>query len=71
LINPATPPIFIKEIKGLDMVRRDWSDLSRNACDFALDIILSGKPKEEVISSICDYLSDINKKLKVKLNLIN
>jgi len=32
------------------MVRRDWSDLSKNCCEFALDIIMSGKPKEEIIS---------------------
>jgi hypothetical protein len=53
------------------MVRRDWSDLSRNACDYALDVILSGKPKEEVISSICDYLSEINRKLRVTFIRIN
>lgn len=32
------------------MVRRDWSDISKKCCDYALDEILSGKPREEIIA---------------------
>lgn len=43
------------------MVRRDWSDISKKTCEYALDVILSGKPREEIISLICDYLTNLNK----------
>lgn len=42
MANPNAIPLFTKEIKGLDMVRRDWCNLSKTVSDFALDQILSG-----------------------------
>ena len=47
------------------MVRRDWSEISKKCSDYALDMILSGKPKEEIISLINEYLLDLNQKIKV------
>ncbi len=32
------------------MVRRDWSEISKRCSTYALDIILSNLPKEEIIS---------------------
>lgn len=34
-----------KQVKGLEVVRRDWCDLSREMGSTVLDIILSGKSK--------------------------
>lgn len=42
----------VREAKGLDMVRRDWSPLSKDCGNFALDAILSGRPREEVVDAI-------------------
>jgi DNA polymerase alpha subunit A len=33
----------VKEMKGLDMVRRDWCNLSKVVGNFVLDQIMSGK----------------------------
>jgi DNA polymerase alpha subunit A len=46
----------IKEIKGLDMVRRDWSQLSKDVGDFCLNEILSNKSRDEVVANIHDHL---------------
>jgi len=52
------------ELKGLDMVRRDWCQLSKTLGNFVLNQILSGKQREEVILKLNEYLSDIGQKLK-------
>lgn len=49
----------IREIKGLDLVRRDWCTLSKNIGLAVLDIILSGKGKDDIISDIIDKLQSI------------
>jgi DNA polymerase alpha subunit A len=49
------------------MVRRDWSEISKKVSDFALDTILSGQSKEEIISLINDHLLELNEKLKNNL----
>lgn len=59
LRNPNTPPVYKQEIKGLDMVRRDWCGISKKVSEYALGKILSGKPTDEVIEDICDYLSQV------------
>lgn len=60
LRNPNTAPVYKQEIKGLDMVRRDWCGLSKKVSEFALGKILSGKPTDEVIEDIQDYLSQVS-----------
>ena len=45
-----------KEIKGLDMVLRDWCALSKECGEFCLNQILSGKEREVVVQSIEEYL---------------
>lgn len=60
LRNPDTVPIYKKEIKGLDMVRRDWCTLSKKVSEYALEKILSGANKESVIEDISDYLVEVN-----------
>jgi DNA polymerase elongation subunit (family B) len=45
------------------MVRRDWSEISKKCSEYALDCILSGKPKEEIIELIGEYLSELNNQI--------
>ena len=60
LANPSILPIFKKEVKGLDMVRRDWCNLSKLISEFVLNQILSGQSKEAVIEKISEHLLSIN-----------
>jgi DNA polymerase alpha subunit A len=55
---------FVKEVKGLDMVRRDWCDLSKNVGKFILDKILSGMARDEMIIALNDHLSNIGNLMK-------
>jgi DNA polymerase alpha subunit A len=47
---------YEKELKGLDLVRRDWCPLSKDTGKWVVDQILSGKPREEIVMAIHDYL---------------
>ena len=49
-----------RELKGVDLVRRDWSPLSKNTGLKILDIILSGKSKDEIILGIYDELKKVS-----------
>ena len=53
-----------REIKGLDMVRRDWCDLSRKLCGKVLDIILGGNGKEDAAEKIKAEVEDFYKNLE-------
>ena len=55
-----------REIKGLDMVRRDWCDLSRNLSGKVLDIILSGNGKEDSAEKIKAEVESFYKNLDSK-----
>lgn len=57
-------PVPVKEIKGLDMVRRDWCNLSKSMGNFILDQILSGAEKDKVILNMNEYLSEVGRKMK-------
>ena len=52
-----------RELKGVDLVRRDWSPLSKNTGSKILDIILSGKSKDEIIQEIYDELKNVSKSI--------
>lgn len=55
---------LVSEIKGLDMVRRDWCKLSKDVGTFVLDQILSGKQREEVVTNLNEYLSTTGEAMK-------
>ncbi len=46
----------IQEQKGLDIVRRDWCGLSKDAGHSVLAAVLSCRPCEEVVADIHDHL---------------
>jgi DNA polymerase alpha subunit A len=55
---------YEKEMKGLDLVRRDWCAISKDAGTFAVEQILSGKPREEIVMAIHDYLTELGQKVR-------
>ncbi|EEE55728.1 hypothetical protein OsJ_04212 [Oryza sativa Japonica Group] len=52
------------ERKGLDMVRRDWSLLSKEIGDFCLNQILSGGSCDDVIESIHSSLVQVQEQMR-------
>ncbi|KAL0089598.1 hypothetical protein F4703DRAFT_1914916 [Phycomyces blakesleeanus] len=52
------------ETKGLDLVRRDWCDLSHDVSAHVLNSILSDKDREDVIEEIHAYLRDIGERIR-------
>ena len=50
---------YEKELKGLDIVRRDWSVLARDAGEFVIGEILSNKAREDIVCNIQQYLTDL------------
>ncbi|KAG8835098.1 DNA-directed DNA polymerase alpha catalytic subunit pol1 [Serendipita sp. 399] len=52
------------EVKGLDMKRREYSALSKNASKEILGHILSGEETEVVIQRIHEYLGDIGQNVR-------
>lgn len=73
-INKVDGKVVCKEeIKGLDMVRRDWSKLSAAAGKFALKQILSDQDLDDKIANIHAHLRQLKKDLeeeKVPLSLL-
>jgi len=59
------------EIKGLDMVRRDWCPLSKRIGNFVLQEILSDKQREDIVLSLNEYLSNIGEEMKENRLMIN
>lgn len=57
--------VFIQEHKGLDIVRRDWSQLAAEAGKFILSQILSEQTGDERLESIQTHLN------KLKEDLVN
>lgn len=55
---------IVKEVKGLDMVRRDWCQLSKSVGNKVLEEILSGKERESIVLELNTYLCDIGAKMK-------
>jgi DNA polymerase alpha subunit A len=52
----STPIVFKEEVKGLDMVRRDWCQLSKTASHFILKQLLSELSREDAVNTIFEYL---------------
>uniref|UniRef100_A0A7M5XKP6 DNA polymerase n=1 Tax=Clytia hemisphaerica TaxID=252671 RepID=A0A7M5XKP6_9CNID len=48
-----------REMKGLDIVRRDWSDLAKDAGNYVLGEILSAKSRDVIVENIHDYLRNL------------
>lgn len=57
--------IYKKEMKGIDIVRRDWSVLAKNTGELVVNEILSGKSNEEIVNSIHKYLQNLAANLRM------
>ncbi|CAO2830910.1 unnamed protein product [Amaranthus hypochondriacus] len=57
-------PYEVIERKGLDMVRRDWSLLSKELGDFCLSQILSGGSSEDVVEAIHSSLMKVQEEMR-------
>lgn len=53
-----------KEVKGLDMVRRDWCPLSKEIGNHVLSEILSSKSEDDIQINLRAYFTNIAEKLK-------
>ncbi|GAA5963816.1 hypothetical protein JCM8115_006341 [Rhodotorula mucilaginosa] len=58
------PGEITTEIKGLDMKRREFSKLSKDASKDVLDMILSAKATEVVIEEIHEYLAELGERVR-------
>lgn len=50
--------------KGLDLVRRDWCDLSKDVGQYVLDQILSGQSRDEVVNLIHTKMDQVRQQLE-------
>ncbi|KAF4322275.1 hypothetical protein JM18_003472 [Phytophthora kernoviae] len=62
--RPNTEPSFDKEVKGLDMVRRDWCVISKAVGNEILDFILSGNTRDDVVESIHEHLEQVAERMR-------
>jgi DNA polymerase alpha subunit A len=51
--------VLKKEVKGLDMVRRDWCPVSQNTCDIVLNRLLRNEGGEDLSDSLVQYMSTV------------
>eukprot|EP00897_Mesotaenium_endlicherianum_P001393 jgi/Mesen1/1281/ME000013S00772 len=54
----------VTEQKGIDIVRRDWSVVSKEIGNTCLSLILSGSPREEVVEAIHTQLRELAVKMR-------
>ncbi|KAE9015831.1 DNA polymerase alpha catalytic subunit [Phytophthora fragariae] len=62
--RPNSEPTFDKEVKGLDMVRRDWCVISKAVGNEVLDFILSGNSRDDVVESIHEHLEQVAERMR-------
>ncbi|KAK2155699.1 hypothetical protein LSH36_233g04020 [Paralvinella palmiformis] len=53
-----------QELKGLDIVRRDWCELAKEAGNFVVSQILSGETREIILDNIHTKLTEVGQKVK-------
>ena len=53
-----------REVKGIDLVRRDWSLLTKTAGNQLLSFLFSEGTRDDFRIKIGDYLMDLSKKMK-------
>ncbi|XP_074657943.1 DNA polymerase alpha catalytic subunit-like [Tubulanus polymorphus] len=53
-----------QELKGLDIVRRDWCELAKESGNFVVSQILSGEARETIVERIHESLLELGEKVK-------
>ncbi|KAI8386945.1 hypothetical protein BD560DRAFT_321341 [Blakeslea trispora] len=59
------------QIKGLDLVRRDWCGLSREVSEQVLQLIFQQEDQSTIVSTIHQYLQDVARKMEKKAYTID
>lgn len=54
---------FKVELKGLDIVRRDWSGITKSCGEYLVNLVLSKVDSEIILDQIYDYLKELRKDL--------
>ncbi|KAM9915818.1 hypothetical protein OXX80_013830, partial [Metschnikowia pulcherrima] len=54
--------VLALEVKGLDMRRREYCQVSKDISTYVLQKLLSDKDPEEALSEVYNYLESMNKK---------
>ncbi|XP_014669272.1 PREDICTED: DNA polymerase alpha catalytic subunit-like [Priapulus caudatus] len=62
--SPAGEVTYSKELKGLDIVRRDWCDLSKDVGNYAIEQILSADTRENIVERIHQRLTEVADDMK-------
>nr|XP_006813201.1 PREDICTED: DNA polymerase alpha catalytic subunit-like [Saccoglossus kowalevskii] len=52
-----------QELKGLDIVRRDWCDLAKDTGNYVIGQILSAESREIIVENIHNKLTDVGEKV--------
>lgn len=68
VVDPTNPEKVEREVKGLDLVRHDWCDLSHEASEHFLTQIFQGRSStvDDAVGNVLTYLSDLATKVKTK-----
>eukprot|EP00941_MAST-03F_sp_MAST-3F-sp1_P002310 g2310.t1 len=56
-----------RELKGLDMVRRDWCPLSKDIGGRVLDLLMSGRSRDVVVETLHEYMAGVSKRVRYGL----
>ncbi|KAM9935144.1 hypothetical protein OXX80_005283 [Metschnikowia pulcherrima] len=56
--------VLALEVKGLDMRRREYCQVSKDISTYVLQKLLSDKDPEEALSEVYNYLESMNKKIR-------
>jgi len=63
--NLRMPDHLVREVKGIDLVRHDWCDLSHEASEYSLQQILgSGLRPDDAVANILDFLTQLAEKVR-------
>ncbi|KAG5482079.1 hypothetical protein LSCM1_05798 [Leishmania martiniquensis] len=55
---------YKREVKGLDMVRRDWCPLSKHVCDSVLSRVLNAEGSEDILDYLMNYMRDVAQQVR-------
>ncbi|CAF0773863.1 unnamed protein product [Adineta ricciae] len=62
--SPTQEFTYKTELKGLDIVRRDWCQLARSTGEFVVSVILSGQSRDDVLDTIHNRLRDLGDEMR-------
>lgn len=65
VVDPAKPDHVVREVKGLDLVRHDWCDLSHDASENFISHILNAQTStvDDAIGNILSFLTSLASKV--------